>query len=132
MELANAKPETRVSRSADQAAFIEVQTDPFLRRHPLRRPEFTYSEHPLTEEEIRVIEIHPGLRGDRLSCSLKTIQRSGEIPYSALSYVWGYDAGKGRILVNGKEFWITSNLRDALCRVRQKNWNFWLWIDAIA
>ena len=51
--------------------------------------------------------------------------------YAALSYVWGDPTVKERISVNEKEYWIPVNLRDALIRIREKEWSFWIWIDAI-
>lgn len=54
-----------------------------------------------------------------------------DIEYEALSYVWGEVAGHVSIQVCGENFKATSNLEQALRRLRYKDRSRLLWVDAV-
>lgn len=53
------------------------------------------------------------------------------IPYEALSYVWGFRKPSHRLIVNGQVLYITSMLYDALRCLRHPKEDRILWVDAI-
>lgn len=83
-----------------------------------------------SNNEIRVIEILAGDANEHVNC-LMTVQPLGP-DHVALSYVWGQDEAEYVIIVNGKKFWIRSNLYRFL-RTFQGigNGGLKLWIDAL-
>ena len=93
--------------------------------------DFTYTQERLTDDQIRIINIHPGRREEAMCCTLETIQRNSNEPYETLSYVWGESPREYTIFVNRKRFLVKSNLRDALYRIRQRDQVVRIWIDAI-
>jgi hypothetical protein len=81
---------------------------------------------------IRVFKLHPGKRNDALKGTL--IHNTENIPYEALSYVWGSQIPRDEtphIEINGHEFPITKNLEIALRHLRYIDVPRTLWIDAI-
>ncbi|KAH6673651.1 heterokaryon incompatibility, partial [Halenospora varia] len=54
--------------------------------------------------------------------------------YAALSYVWGNQTSRRKIIVNGHEMHVTSNLEGALRALRNQSdfeGKFRLWVNAI-
>lgn len=119
-----------------------------------------YEYQPLPDEEsIRVLVLSPGegdeplsgvLKMNRLSNrrqTLRSAQRrhkrrktspesevtrwTPEIPYEAISYVWGSYEKNDTILLSGKIHQITANLRDALHQCRLPDQPRVLWADSI-
>lgn len=119
-----------------------------------------YGYRPLPDEEsIRVLILAPGKGDEPLSGDLRVIHlsnrrqtlRSGqqahkrrktsseseiirwtpEIPYEAISYVWGPNVKDHIIFLNGKTHQITANLSDALYQCRQADKSQVLWADSI-
>lgn len=119
-----------------------------------------YEYRPLPDEEsIRVLILDPGNVDEPLSGVLKVIHltnrrqtlrsaqqerkrrktssESGvigwtpEIPYEAISYVWGSNVKDHIILLNGRTHKITANLSDALHQCRQTDKSRVLWADSI-
>lgn len=119
-----------------------------------------YEYQPLPDEEsIRVLVLSPGEGDDPLSGVLKTIHLSNrrqtlrsaqrahkrqktstetevirwtpEIPYEAISYVWGSDTKDHVIVLSGKTHQITANLSDALHQCRFTDQSRALWADSI-
>lgn len=109
--------------------------------------QYIYQQLP-DETSIRVLVLAPGKGNEPLSGVLKTIHLSNrrqtlrsasksdvigwiaEIPYEAISYVWGSETKDHTILLSGKPHHITANLSDALhqCRWDQPRA---LWADSI-
>ncbi|KAF7897291.1 hypothetical protein EAF00_005519 [Botryotinia globosa] len=98
----------------------------------------------LSQGYIRLISINLGNPDDPIELDLNSVRfRPGNhtnwisaeyIPrYEALSYIWDEDERKDKIVVilNGKPFYITSNLHSALLAIRRNNVTSQLWIDAI-
>ena len=89
-------------------------------------------------EEIRLLALHPPLKGDdRLRCTLRPVALLSETghaveppPYEALSYVWGRPDFSSPILVNDQELYITPTLTTILSSLRCDT-DRTLWVDAI-
>lgn len=81
-------------------------------------------------DNIRVAELEPGQDGDPLVCTLR-MQSIQELPYAAISYVWGNPAKEVTITCNGLRLRITSSLGAALGAFRLENKVRRLWADGI-
>ncbi|XWW99289.1 hypothetical protein V2A60_007298 [Cordyceps javanica] len=98
-----------------------------------------YSPLDRTKSEIRLLTIENDA-GQPISCRLETVSFSQAPPYTALSYVWGDETVKRKILLDGKEVPVTTNLAAALRYVKGHWSNFYpgrdattfrIWIDAL-
>ena len=108
-----------------------------------KNPNTVYT--PLADEKsFRILHVLPAQSfDDPIRCSLWESKKVGLFPeqrlgYYALSYVWGQPDTAEFIIVNGKEFGIHQNLRDALQELRwqhrigkDSSRPFLLWVDAI-
>ncbi|KIW08251.1 uncharacterized protein PV09_01178 [Verruconis gallopava] len=73
---------------------------------------------------IRLLQIEPGEVEDPIICSLEVYSCLDAAPsYEALSYVWGRPDPTAYIICNGSQVSVTQNLRDALLRLRSRQWN---------
>jgi hypothetical protein len=84
-------------------------------------------------DSIRLIELHPGVRGSPLSCSMTEVQIADGPKYEALSYAWGEPRVFHTIeeVTKNTHLSITVNLHDALQAIRHEHASRVLWIDAI-
>lgn len=82
-------------------------------------------------DPIRLVFIEPGAFDDPIGCLLVHATIKFELPYLALSYVWGDPTSKVPIRLNEQEFLVTKNLDMAIRRVRQEEKLSLYWIDAI-
>jgi hypothetical protein len=88
---------------------------------------------PLQPDEIRLIELQRKVEdNEEVSCSLITVRLEDAPEYTALSYVWGSEADAATIRVDGIEFRVTQNLRDALATLQMPDQERLLWVDALA
>jgi hypothetical protein len=88
----------------------------------------------LAGSDIRLLTVKPGSGAAPLQCELEHVDLDKSPEFLALSYVWGGDTVKRRIVVNDQYLDITSNLHDALMQFResfQSAYPLPLWIDAI-
>ncbi|KAH4001818.1 hypothetical protein HBH92_217120 [Parastagonospora nodorum] len=81
--------------------------------------------------EIRLVELALGQNDEPFCFSIHTKQLHETVEYEALSYVWGKDACRRRVLVNGVPLPITENLDRALRRLRYSDRSRMLWIDTL-
>jgi hypothetical protein len=79
--------------------------------------------------EMRLLRLHHGT--GRLRCSLLITSDDPPPEYEALSYVWGSHTDLKRIYLNDRRYFATSNLFDALQRLRSRDKDRILWIDAL-
>ncbi|CZR70285.1 uncharacterized protein PAC_20187 [Phialocephala subalpina] len=87
---------------------------------------------PLQErDEIRLLSLLPGTEEDPLVCSLTHARRSENPPYEALSYMWGAESPKKKVILNGDERIIGENLWFALGYLRYTDRPRVMWVDAI-
>ncbi|KAL2060720.1 hypothetical protein VTL71DRAFT_9361 [Oculimacula yallundae] len=89
-----------------------------------------YSLHP---QEIRLVDILPGIWKDEIQCVLRHVSVANCPSYKALSYVWGASKGTRRsVTVDGHPHLVTFNLENALRRIRQPDVTITFWIDALS
>jgi hypothetical protein len=91
---------------------------------------FPYQPLDIKRNQIRLLELHPGLPDTPIRCSLKTVTLS-ELPrYDALSYEWGEPATE-QIMLDGMPIEVRENLFAALWHLRSESKTMVLWIDAV-
>ena len=97
---------------------------------------------PLGESETRVLYLYPGVANEPLCGTLYIASISNKeglgiraisqrVTYHALSYAWGGTKPTDRMEVNGMDFGITKNLRLALINLRDVDFGYYIWIDAV-
>lgn len=78
-----------------------------------------YQHTPLPEGDfIRVCQLEPGNEADDVHVRLLTFDLSTNVPYTALSYVWGSPGDKATIRCHGKRLTIPASLLEALKAIR--------------
>lgn len=91
----------------------------------------TCALHP-TLDSIRLLTIEPALDSSGLiSCHLQTVTFAQRPRYNVLSYRWGDETNKKKILVAGEELDVTRNLHDAINHLRTNLAGAPIWIDAV-
>ena len=91
------------------------------------------------EDEIRILELHPGKENSELIAELTNIQLKERPKFNAVSYTWADrhgDVSLSRpfsILKSGmkQRLWVTKNCEAALRRFRDLESTVYLWIDSI-
>jgi hypothetical protein len=91
---------------------------------------YEYNNLPSTES-IRLIQLEPGRRDDRLECRLITVDLNTRPAYEAVSYVWGEPQYRKSIVCDGRLLQITPSLHEVLQRFRDTVKIRVLWADAI-
>ncbi|KAL4888376.1 heterokaryon incompatibility protein-domain-containing protein [Aspergillus ambiguus] len=99
----------------------------------LIHPVYNECEIDKTKDEIRLLKVYPGAGNEVIQCELLKASLGADPIYSALSYVWGAQTKKERILVNGRNISVTTNLYQALRRIRARSRDTptIIWADAI-
>lgn len=129
----------REAESTDTSCQKPVTTYNGVPRELLRRA------RNLVGNEIRVLILEPGARGDPLVGTLRKVCLSDPIVYEPLSYTWkdydtienpdeSYDNNvRPAIFLSNVEVFmdIGTNCEKALCRVRKSTTQRTLWVDAI-
>ncbi|KAF2107803.1 heterokaryon incompatibility protein-domain-containing protein, partial [Lophiotrema nucula] len=85
-------------------------------------------------QEIRVVVLQPAadLEAPLVACLRSVYPKDSPTPkFEALSYVWGEPIFKHPIQLNGCDKFITKNLFQGLRRLREKDQERVLWIDAL-
>ncbi|KAH8747572.1 heterokaryon incompatibility protein-domain-containing protein [Hyaloscypha finlandica] len=86
--------------------------------------------HP-GSKSIRVLELDPEVPTEVISIQLHTIHLPTLFEYNAISYVWGDSRQKIPITCEEEPMHVTTNLRDALIRIRIHQEPAMLWADAL-
>jgi hypothetical protein len=90
-----------------------------------------YVYEPLPSKEyFRYLSLEPGYGEEPLRCSLRTYE-IGKAQYEALSYVWGSAVRNRRIYCDGHTIKITTNLCDALQKLRSPTDVRAIWADSV-
>jgi hypothetical protein len=84
-----------------------------------------------SKREIRILNLSPGVRQDIVICDLRIVDLDEKPEYEALSYVWGETKDGKNIVVSGHPVVVTSNLYDALVRLRLPTKKRTLWVDQL-
>ncbi|KAF2124508.1 HET-domain-containing protein [Dothidotthia symphoricarpi CBS 119687] len=103
---------------------------PRLRTWILVQNSHAYSPLPQHAHSIRVVRLKPGTGHDNIECDLIPGLVSGS-KFEALSYVWGTTLIPHKVQVDGKPFYVTYNLYNALRALRYPGRERLIWIDAI-
>src|SRR5216117_2955638 len=102
------------------ATFSPEKCDPFTSSSMLKREdntEFLYEALP-NSEAIRLLELLPGTEDEPLICHFHVYPIAIAPMYEAISYVWGDPQNTAHVIANGRTVTVTSNLGDALRRIR--------------
>jgi Heterokaryon incompatibility protein (HET) len=91
---------------------------------------FVYSPLP-TDSHIRLISIVPGLTDDNIEFQLGDVKLDQTAPYTALSYTWGDINSLTPVICNDGRIDVTTNLHNALIRLRHPKDQVLVWADAI-
>jgi len=95
------------------------------------RAPFVYSPLDPSKDCIRLLSVEASRNVTALQCRLTHVNFSDRPRYQALSYMWGDESEKKLILVDGKKFYVTRNLYDAIHFLRRCKPHCLFWIDAI-
>jgi hypothetical protein len=104
--------------------------EPAIERSPL----FHHRPLDTSRREIRLLVLHPAadiLDVFGYSCTLVHVSVDEDPDYEALSYVWGSKANKQKILIDGRQLAVTSNLAESLDHLYDCDAPRKLWVDAI-
>jgi len=77
-----------------------------------------YQPLDLSTDEIRLLTLHPGRDGDKISSTLSHYNLTDNTEYEALSYTWGDNSNLRTIILDGVPFQVTANLETALRHLR--------------
>lgn len=95
-------------------------------------PELERTRYRLSRDEIHLMRLESGQRGDPIRASLMIRPLTSDHPkYEALSYVWGDSSMRKTIRLDKQEISVTTNLEAALRQIRPVSGTRTLWIDAI-
>ncbi|KAH7077751.1 heterokaryon incompatibility protein-domain-containing protein [Paraphoma chrysanthemicola] len=118
------------SRLSEKAREIVKRTTDTLKRIRKLWQWCTYRYSPLPSgNHIRTLVLQPGAGDEPLQCSLN-IEDMSQAKYEAISYVWGSNKKRQRIMCDGRVIAITTNLWTVLRHVRSDTPRV-LWADSI-
>ena len=101
----------------------------------MESPTATFKHSPLIDpiNEIRLLDLQPGQRGDMLEISIRHARLNDDyLDYEALSYTWGAEGASHPVSINGLQFAIRPNIFHCLNELRRPTDVLTLWIDAIS
>lgn len=94
---------------------------------------FHYQELDQNIDCTRFVKIEPTENNkDPIVCTLVSIAFGERPKFEALSYMWGEERSKEPIILDGVEFAVGKNLRDALEHLRNRARDTLFWIDALS
>lgn len=86
----------------------------------------------LQDKHIRLLHLEPATDSDApIRCSFTTVSLANSPCYEALSYVWGDSTLLNTVKLDGFDVAISRNLFQALCRLRRRDADRILWVDAV-
>jgi Heterokaryon incompatibility protein (HET) len=92
---------------------------------------YAYQVLNVEQRQIRVLTLLPGNWHDPISCELEAVSLDDDPAYFALSYAWGDPKVTLPILLHNHAVQVTSNLENALRRLRGSTKPTAIWIDAL-
>ncbi|GME28205.1 uncharacterized protein K452DRAFT_279995 [Neofusicoccum parvum] len=113
---------------------IPIERDAQTPRAPL---EATYQYHPLGEDEIRLVVLHPGPYAEDIQCTIIRAQLGNLPPFDAISYTWADENGNARPRSHiycgrsRRSIPVTANCEAVLRRIRLPTLKRLVWIDAV-
>lgn len=85
----------------------------------------------LEKRQMRLLKLYPPQDRDNVQGSICVVDLDSDIPYEAISYVWGNPDLTEKIMIDQSTVRITSSLYRALLDVRLKNTTRVIWVDGI-
>lgn len=82
-------------------------------------------------EDIRVLVLHMGQKGDPIHCHLEYTNLANHSKYEALSYTWGDPNPRYDVHCSSKKVGVGRNLYQALLHLRRPDEERTLWVDAL-
>jgi hypothetical protein len=95
---------------------------------------FAYSPLDRSRREVRLVRFtRTALENPdtTIALGLRHALLDDDIPYAAMSYVWGDASDPIQINIDNKPLFVGRNLHGGLERLRNEGVDSWLWIDAI-
>ena len=92
---------------------------------------YPYQVLDAEQRQIRVLTLLPGNWHDPISCELRVVPLNDDPAYFALSHVWGDPKVTLPIFLHKHALQVTSNLENALRRLRGPTKPMVIWIDAL-
>ncbi|KAK1988623.1 heterokaryon incompatibility protein [Colletotrichum cereale] len=115
---------------ADNSESLPSRVLRLARRLPPRPPRYVHE--PLVEGQFRLLHLLAGPPDDGVVRVRLVVEPVDAAPaYHAVSYTWGDPGQTVGILCEGAEIRITTNLLDALRRLRRPDEDVVLWADAV-
>jgi hypothetical protein len=97
-----------------------------------RMPSFQHERLRLNADSIRLVQIHGSTsKTGPLSLRVTQYAKHKRPSYAAVSYTWGSTSSTKLVQINGKPFYVHTNLYNLLHHLRHHGESRWLWIDAI-
>jgi hypothetical protein len=110
---------------------LHTMTDSTLPSNSDKRYIYTRQKIAGKQNATRLVHVLPGLREDRIECTLTTTMLDNPGAFEALSYVCGSSNDPKKVIVDGIPLEVTDNLYSALLHLRDQNSIRHLWVDAI-
>lgn len=135
--------ETAVDHDSQKAIITSPQLDTNPGTQPDPSTQFAQLEElnaeaaksvytPLQDEKIRLVVLHAGEGDEPIRCTVFNTFYADAEPYHPLSYVWGPQASREEIILNGRTWRVTKNLHAFLQHIRSPEGKYLLWIDALS
>ncbi|KEY74542.1 hypothetical protein S7711_07148 [Stachybotrys chartarum IBT 7711] len=111
----------------------------YVKRKSVEAYHAIYSALPLRHHlrETRIVRLQPGKWIEAIRCHLDVVSLDSKPEFEALSYTWSENKdgarkdAKSRMILNGHNFLVSSNLKLALRQLRSETEARVLWVDAI-
>lgn len=92
---------------------------------------FTYRPISEASKEFRLIRLACDPAAEVINLELCHSSAHDQVPYHAVSYVWGDAKDTARVTVDGQEFIVSENLVSLLRQLLRTGVDSWLWTDSI-
>ncbi|EME81178.1 uncharacterized protein MYCFIDRAFT_140675, partial [Pseudocercospora fijiensis CIRAD86] len=93
--------------------------------------QFTHTPLPHAAKYIRLLRARSRHDADVLVFELAEHPIDDLPPYTAISYAWGPDSERHKIVINEKYFDVRSNAREALQQTCRDDLEWYIWMDSI-
>ncbi|KAF4459272.1 Heterokaryon incompatibility [Fusarium albosuccineum] len=92
---------------------------------------FSYKPISKANREIRLIRLAPSPGDESIKLELRHASADDNVPYHAVSYVWGDPKDIGPVTVDGEELLVSQNLIALFRQLLKLEVTAWLWTDSI-
>jgi Heterokaryon incompatibility protein (HET) len=125
---ANAQPENdHVGQNVQLLRLNDNEVDQGLSTNPR-----LYQHEPLPlEYDTRMLVICPGAYGEQIEVKVVPVESLAKAEYDALSYEWGEKKLTHFLSCGGRQIRVRANLHAALQRIRSRDKEQMIWVDAV-